>query len=96
VIDATLFFAALGKRIRRLREDRNLTLEDMIAQGFSARHWQQIEKGRPISCTTLLRIAIVFEISLALLVRRLPPPFFISDEPQRSIGGRNNTFRRHS
>jgi transcriptional regulator with XRE-family HTH domain len=96
VIDATLFFAALGKRIRRLREDRNLTLEDMIGQGFSARHWQQIEKGRPISCTTLLRIAIVFEVPLALLVRRLPSPSFISDEPQRSIGERNNTSRRRS
>ncbi len=87
MIDATSFFAALGKRVRRLREKRRLTLEDMISRGFSARHWQQIEKGRPINCTTLLRITIVFEISLSSLVSRLPPPAFISDEPQRSVGG---------
>ena len=86
MIDAAIFFAALGKRVRRLRDQRGLTLEDMIARGFSARHWQQIEKGRPISCITLLRITIVFEVSLGSLVRRLPPALFISDEPQRSMG----------
>jgi transcriptional regulator with XRE-family HTH domain len=88
VIDATSFFAVLGKRVRRLREERGMTLEDMISRGFSARHWQQIEKGRPINCTTLLRITIVFDISLSFLVRRLPPPIFISEESQRSLGGR--------
>ena len=85
MIDATLFFAALGKRVRRLREKRGLTLEDMISRGFSARHWQQIEKGRSINCTTLLRISLVFEVSLSVLVHRLPSPVFISDEPQRSM-----------
>jgi transcriptional regulator with XRE-family HTH domain len=85
VIDATLFFAALGHRVRNLREKRGLTLEDMIARGFSARHWQQVEKGRPISCTTLLRISLVFGISVSSLVHKLPRPLFISDESQRSI-----------
>jgi hypothetical protein len=28
----------------------------MISFGFSASHWQQIEAGRPITLTTLLRI----------------------------------------
>jgi transcriptional regulator with XRE-family HTH domain len=85
VIDATLFFAALGHRVRNLREQRGLTLEDMIARGFSARHWQQVEKGRPISCTTLLRIASVFGVSVSSLVHSLARPIFISDEPRRSI-----------
>jgi transcriptional regulator with XRE-family HTH domain len=86
VIDATSFYLALGRRVRRLREQRGLTLEDMISRGFSARHWQQIEKGRPITCTTLLRITIAFDISLDSVVRRLPRPLLLSNEPQQPMG----------
>ena len=85
MIDANPFFAALGQRVRNLRVKHGLTLEDMIARGFSARHWQQIEQGRPISCTTLLRISLVFDVSVSSLVRKLPRPLFISEEPQRSV-----------
>jgi len=42
--------------------------------GFSARHWQQIEKGRPITMRTLLRIALALETPLWRLVRGLPRP----------------------
>ena len=45
----------------------------MISLGFSARHWQQIEAGRPITVTTLFRICQTFKISLARLVRGLGP-----------------------
>jgi DNA-binding Xre family transcriptional regulator len=45
--------------------------EDMIAFGFSARHWQQIEAGRPITVSTLLRICAVFKTSVERLVRGL-------------------------
>ena len=83
MIDATDFFAALGRRIRRLRERRGHTLEDMISHGFSARHWQQIESGRPTTCTTILRISLIFKISVSHLVRGLPPPLFVSLAPQR-------------
>jgi transcriptional regulator with XRE-family HTH domain len=83
VIDATRFFQALGRRIRRLREGCGYTLEDMISFGFSARHWQQIEKGRPTSCTTILRISAIFKVSVSGLFRGLPPPSFVSRAPQR-------------
>jgi len=43
----------------------------MIVFGFSARHWQQIEAGRPITVSTLLRICAVFKTSLELLVHGL-------------------------
>jgi DNA-binding Xre family transcriptional regulator len=43
----------------------------MIAFGFSARHWQQIEAGRPITVSTLLRICAVFKTSVERLVRGL-------------------------
>jgi transcriptional regulator with XRE-family HTH domain len=51
------FFRRLGIRIKGLRKKAGYTQEDMISFGFSARHWQQIEAGRPITLTTLLRIS---------------------------------------
>jgi len=46
----------------------------MIDFGFSARHWQQIEKGRPITMKTLLRITIALDVPLSQLVSGLPLP----------------------
>ena len=65
------FFRRLGLRVRELRRERGHSQEDMISYGFSARHWQQIEAGRPITMTTLLRICAVFETSIDRLVRGL-------------------------
>jgi transcriptional regulator with XRE-family HTH domain len=77
VLDATNFFEALGGRIRSIRERRHYTQEDMICFGFSARHWQQIEKGRPITMKTLLRVTIALEVPLSKLVRKLPGPVVV-------------------
>jgi transcriptional regulator with XRE-family HTH domain len=68
VIDEREFFRALGTRIKKLRKDRGYTQEDMIGFGFSARHWQQIEAGRPITIRTLLRISATFEVRAARLI----------------------------
>ncbi len=65
------FFQALGKRIRELRKKRGLVQEDMISHHFSTRHWQQIEAGRPITVTTLMRICKALKVSMADLVRGL-------------------------
>jgi hypothetical protein len=40
----------------------------MIGFGFSARHWQQIEAGRPITIRTLLRISGTFGTKAARLI----------------------------
>lgn len=71
MIDVSSFFKALGKRTRALREKNDMTLEDMIPYGFSARHWQQIERGRQINVTTILRICAVFQVPLHRFVRPL-------------------------
>ena len=63
------FFKALGLRVKELRKRRGYSQEDMIAFGFSARHWQQIEAGRPITMTTLLRICDALRIRIAVIVR---------------------------
>jgi hypothetical protein len=71
VVDHAKFFKALGLRIKELRQGRGQSQEDMISFGFSARHWQQIEAGRPITMTTLLRICDVFKVRIAAVVRGL-------------------------
>jgi hypothetical protein len=38
---------------------------------FSTRHWQQVEAGRPITVTTLLRICVVFATPMSKLVQGL-------------------------
>ena len=65
------FFLRLGERVRKLRRKCGYSQEDMISFGFSARHWQQIEAGRPITVSTLLRICEVFRIGIEHLVRGL-------------------------
>lgn len=65
------FFSALGSRVRELRKKHGFSQEDMLTFGFSTRHWQQVEAGRPITVTTLLRICEVFRMPVAKLVRGL-------------------------
>ncbi|SPE34475.1 hypothetical protein SBA2_900009 [Acidobacteriia bacterium SbA2] len=72
--DQEQFFREMGERIRRLRKRRGYSQEDMIGFGFSARHWQQIEAGRPITVTTLLRICTALDVRIDRLVRSLYPP----------------------
>lgn len=79
--DQEKFFRALGVRVRELRKKHGYSQEDMISFGFSARHWQQIEAGRPITVTTLLRICEVFELPIERLVRGLDSDIY--GAPQR-------------
>jgi DNA-binding Xre family transcriptional regulator len=55
----------------------------MMSFGFSTRHWQQIEAGRPITVTTLLRICEVFEITMEKLVRGLDKGIYEKPGPER-------------
>jgi transcriptional regulator with XRE-family HTH domain len=77
------FFRALGQRIRELRKKRGYSQEDMISFGFSARHFQQIESGRPITVTTLLRICEVLEAPLEKLVKGLDAGIYERRSPER-------------
>jgi DNA-binding XRE family transcriptional regulator len=65
------FFLRLGNRVQELRKRHGYSQEDMISYGFSARHWQQIEAGRPITVSTMLRICAVFATPVEQLVREL-------------------------
>jgi len=61
----------MGTRVRELRKKHGFSQEDMLSFGFSTRHWQQVEAGRPITVTTLLRICEVFEVPMSKLVQGL-------------------------
>ena len=65
------FFRDLGTKVRELRKKRGFSQEDMLSYGFSTRHWQQVEAGRPITVTTLIRICEVFELPMSKLVQGL-------------------------
>ena len=71
LVNQKKFFLAFGKRVRELRIKHGRAQEDMTTFGFSARHWQQIEAGRPITVSTLLRICEAFQISAERLIRGL-------------------------
>jgi transcriptional regulator with XRE-family HTH domain len=68
------FFKQLGGRLKALRTGAGYSQEDMLTYGFSTRHWQQIEAGRPITMTTILRVCDVFETPPEKLLRGLYKP----------------------
>lgn len=80
--DQKTFFTALGKAVRGHRAKHGYSQEDMISFGFSARHWQQIEAGRPITVSTLLRICEVFRVPMSDLVRGLDKGIYQSLSPE--------------
>ncbi len=47
----------------------------MISYGFSLRHWQMIEAGRPVTVVTLLRVCDAFDVSVEELVAGLSQHF---------------------
>ncbi len=83
VPNKTQFFKSLGQRVKKLRKERGYSQEDMISFKFSARHWQQVEAGRPITVTTLLRICEAFHISVGQLVSGLDRGIYLKKEPSK-------------
>lgn len=94
MIDAGAFFKALGRRIRNLRKKNGMTLEDMISYGFSARHWQQIEHGRRINVTTIIRICAVFQLPLSRLIRPLDAAVDLNSIRAQMVKAGNGAARR--
>jgi transcriptional regulator with XRE-family HTH domain len=69
--------------VRELRKKHGYSQEDMISFGFSARHFQQIEAGRPITVTTMLRLCEVLEVSMEKLVKGLDTGVYEKLSPER-------------
>lgn len=70
--DQETFYKKFGKVVRELRLEKELTLEDMQDFGFSAQHFQKIEKGlKAISFYTAIRIIRAFGTNLAKISKIL-------------------------
>lgn len=54
---------ALGRRVRELRLERQMTQEDMMDHGFSVRHYQRIEAGWPATFATIWKLARAFQVT---------------------------------
>lgn len=66
-------FLILGETISYHRKKKKITLEQLgfdIGLDKSAMH--HIEKGKPITLTTLIKIAAVLEIKITSLLAKLP------------------------
>lgn len=49
---------SIGLKIRAIRNEKKLTLEDVEARGYpSWRHLQKIESGKNVTIETLLKVA---------------------------------------
>jgi transcriptional regulator with XRE-family HTH domain len=76
------FFRELGARLKVLRRKAGYSQEDMLSYGFSTRHWQQIEAGRPVTVTTLLRVCDAFCLPPEKILKGLYEPA-IKDDPKK-------------
>ena len=57
--------------MRQLRIERNWSIDDMEVRGVRAKHWQQLETGRPITVTTLLRVCQALDVNASFLLKEL-------------------------
>jgi transcriptional regulator with XRE-family HTH domain len=76
-MDSTRFakvFDEMGKRYRDRRLDLGMVQEDVIEYGFSVRHYQQLEDGRPHSLATMFRIAEMFKVNPVVFIKGLVLP----------------------
>lgn len=94
VPDQEKFFRAFGTKVRELRKKHGYSQEDMISFGFSARHFQQIEAGRPITMTTVLRLCEIFEVSMARLVKGLDAGIYEKLDPEQILLRRRQRRRK--
>lgn len=92
--DQEKFFRAFGTKVRELRKKHGYSQEDMISFGFSARHFQQIEGGRPITMTTVLRLCEIFEVSMTKLVKGLDDGIYEKLDPEQILLRRRQRRRK--
>jgi len=64
-------FKQLGERYRKLRHQLDMVQEDVLDHGFSVRHYQQLESGRPHSLQTFFRLSKMFKVDPEELIKGL-------------------------
>jgi transcriptional regulator with XRE-family HTH domain len=69
MVEYKIEFAKLGARYRKLRLERKMVQEDVLGHGFSVRHYQQLESGRPHSLKTFFRVSKMFNVNPEELIK---------------------------
>lgn len=68
-VNYEIAFDKLGTRYRKLRLERKMVQEDVLGHGFSVRHYQQLESGRPHSLKTFFRLSKMFNVDPQDLIK---------------------------
>jgi transcriptional regulator with XRE-family HTH domain len=79
-------FKQIGERYRARRRGLKMVQEQVLDHGFSVRHYQQLEAGRPHGLTTLFRLAELFQVHPAKLIDGIVLP----------AGGRKTRLRNRA
>ncbi len=70
--DYESFLRELGRRVKKLRNERGWTHRRMIAEfGFHQNQLQRIERGEPVSVQSLLKLCGTFDLTLEELLKGL-------------------------
>ena len=77
--------------MRQLRIERGWSVDDMEVRGIRAKHWQQLETGRPITVTTLLRVCQALDVDASFLLRELDADIY--DELPLPLPGKGGRLR---
>jgi transcriptional regulator with XRE-family HTH domain len=68
-VEYKIEFGKLGERYRKVRLAKKMVQEDVINHGFSVRHYQQLEAGRPHSLKTFFRVSKMFNMNPEVLIK---------------------------
>ena len=80
--DYSEFLKLLGMRIKQMRNERGLSLRDMVVKhNYHDSQWRKYERGGPINVPSLLKIAKAFGTSLSALLDGLGeyPPLSVGE-----------------
>lgn len=67
--DYAEFLKLLGARVKQLRQERGLSLRDMVVKhDYHDSQWRRFERGGAVNVPSLLKIAKVFNVSLSSLL----------------------------
>lgn len=67
--ELTAFLATLGRRIRKLREEKKLKMRDiMMRTGYYDAQWRKYEGGGSLTIGSLMKISLALEVTLVELL----------------------------
>lgn len=67
------FMKRVGRRVREVREEQGLTLEQVEEKGYHDwKHLQKIESGNPVTLATLYKLAKTLKVHPSEFISNIP------------------------